>query len=95
MLPDRGRNDLVLDSRNAQGRLSGFPPGTDETGDNNMDTNTYRAAVWTSRDGQRQVVLTLPEHAGISDYDLLSQGLSAADSMGLTRNAIYAPAIVS
>lgn len=55
-----------------------------------MNAKTYRAAVWTSRDGQRQIVLTLPEHARMSNHDLLLEGWSAADSMGLGCNATSA-----
>ena len=55
-----------------------------------MCTKTYRAAVWTSRDGQRQIVLTLPEHARMSNYDLLLEGWHAANCMGLGDNATSA-----
>lgn len=38
-------------------------------------TNAYRAAIWT--DGQSELALTLPEHAALSDAELMQ--LAAAE----------------
>lgn len=34
------------------------------------DSDAYRACYWLSDDRQAEVVLTLPDHAGLSDEDL-------------------------
>jgi hypothetical protein len=34
---------------------------------------TYRAAYWLKNDGQREVVLTAPEHADLSDDELMAE----------------------
>jgi len=44
-------------------------------------TTTYRAAYWT--DGQAEIVLTLPEHAHLSDDDLLAEALAEAERQGM------------
>jgi len=43
---------------------------------------TYRAAYWTDRRGA-EVVLTLPEHASLSDEDLLAEARREAERVGL------------
>ena len=46
-------------------------------------TIAYRAAYWISEDAQHEVVLTLPEHAELSEAKLLSLALEEAHSSGL------------
>jgi len=44
-------------------------------------TTTYRAAYWT--DGKAEIVLTLPEHAHLSDDDLLAEAMAEAERQGM------------
>ena len=48
---------------------------------NTESQDTYRAAIWG--DGQADTVLTRPEHAGMSDEDLLQEALAEALRAGL------------
>ena len=48
----------------------------------------YRAAVWTSDDGQSEVDLTTPEQSSLSDDDLLAAGRARAEETGLKGGAI-------
>jgi len=43
---------------------------------------TYRAAYWTDGKGA-EVVLTLPEHAGLSDEELIAEAKRYAEEIGL------------
>ncbi len=44
----------------------------------------YRAAVWTSPDGQREMALTTREQSHLSDDDLLAAGCEWAEANDLT-----------
>ena len=43
---------------------------------------TYRAAYWTDEQGA-EVVLTLPEHAELSNEELITEALRYAKEIGL------------
>jgi len=43
---------------------------------------TYRAAYWTNGKGA-EVVLTLPEHAHLSDEELIAEATRYAEEVGL------------
>lgn len=45
-------------------------------------TTTYRAAYWTDGQGA-EIVLTLPEHAHLSDDDLLAEAMAEAERQGM------------
>ena len=44
---------------------------------------TYRACYYATPGGQAETVLTLPEHAALSDDALLAEALAEADRAGL------------
>lgn len=44
---------------------------------------SYRACYYQTPDGQSETVLTAPEHAHMTDDDLLTEALACAEGAGL------------
>lgn len=45
-------------------------------------STTFRAAFWTSTDGQSEILLTSEEQASLSDEDLMAAAKTEMDSVG-------------
>lgn len=48
----------------------------------------FRAAVWVSDDGQEEIILTAPHHAGMTDADLIAEAEAEARRGDILRDEI-------
>lgn len=51
----------------------------------------YRAAYYVSQDGQAETVLTLPEHASLSDSELKAEAIAEAKRADIVYEGARAP----
>lgn len=47
----------------------------------------FRAAYWIRKDGQGEVLLTGPEHAGMAEEELLAEARAEAERAGMELTA--------